>query len=401
MFVKKSVEEIAAMTDEVFKLYQVEKEASEEIKAAKIASDLEAVVLANKGLEESLKAQGLEMAKMKNETSLAQHETLETELKSKMDAIKAIAKREGSKDVDVVKATTIRASITDNTESFRLPDIARLAHTKLSMYDAFPKIPISTSNNNGVISYTDWDVATTVRAANMILETGTFPESTATWVEKTIALQKVGDTLPVSEEFYEDEARFAAELELFLQTNIQLKVDGQIALGDGIAPNLRGLTTSSTAFSATGLTTVPNATFYDLLAVTPEMNIGFGSKYDFDVVFMNKKEINRLRLAKDANNNYIIPPFVSPNGTQVDGMVVLESNIMADNTCILGDRRYGKIYEKAGVTMARGTVNAQFNEDLETIKVRKRLAFLVRESEARAFIYISDITAAITAITAV
>ena len=49
------------------------------------------------------------------------------------------------------------------------------------MYDVFAKIPVSGSNNNGVITYTDWDEATTVRAADMIAEGGTFPESTATF----------------------------------------------------------------------------------------------------------------------------------------------------------------------------------------------------------------------------
>ena len=81
-------------------------------------------------------------------------------------------------------------------------------------------------------------------------------------------------------------------------------------------------------------------------------------------------------------------------------MVVMESNVVPDNECILGDRRYGRIYEIAGLTMAKAPVGTQFVEDLETIKVRKRLAFLVRESEARAFIHIGDIDTAIQSITA-
>ena len=59
-FVKKSVEEVAALTEEQFKLYQVEKEADEAIKSAKIASDLEAVVKSNEELKGALKEQGLD-----------------------------------------------------------------------------------------------------------------------------------------------------------------------------------------------------------------------------------------------------------------------------------------------------------------------------------------------------
>ena len=372
-----------------------------ELKSAK--EQLEAAKVEVKSTKDELVKLGTEVAKMKEanvQAKAAKEVSTAEELKDNMVEIKALAKGTSAKDVHI-KASTLRSSITNNTESFRLMDIAKLAHTKLSMYDVFAKIPVNGTNNNGVITYTDWDEATTVRAAAMIAEGGTFPESTATFIEKSIPLRKVGDTLPVSEEFYEDEARFAAELGMFLQTNIDLKVDDQICNGDGSNQSLKGLISSSTAFSSTGLSTVPNATFYDLLAITPEMNIGFGSKYSFDVVFMNKKEINKLRLNKDSNNNYIIPPFVSANGSQVDGMVVLESNVMPDNQAVLGDRRYGKIYEKAGLTMAKAPVGTQFVEDLETIKVRKRLAFLVRESEARAFIHIGDVAAAIQAITTV
>ena len=371
-----------------------------EIKAAK--EELSSAQVELKGAKEEIVKLGTEVAKMKEADVQAKSlkvKSTEEELKDNMVEIKALAKGTAHKDVEI-KANTLRSSISNNTESYRLMDIAKLSHTKLSMYDVFAKIPVSGSNNNGVITYTDWDESTTVRAANMIAEGGTFPESTATFIEKSLPIRKVGDTLPVSEEFYEDEARFAAELGMFLQTNIDLKVDDQICNGDGTGQNLKGLISSSTTFSATGLSTVQGATFYDLLAITPEMNIGHGSKYMFDVVFMNKKEINRLRLSKDSQGNYIIPPFVSQNGTQVDGMVVMESNVVPDNECILGDRRYGKIYEIAGLTMAKAPVGTQFVEDIETIKVRKRLGFLVRESEARAFIHISDITTAITAITA-
>ena len=371
-----------------------------EVKAAK--EKTEALEVELKSAKDEVVKLGSEVAKMKEADVAKKQSNLSTaeELKQKMEDIKAVAKGVSAAEI-LVKANTVRASISGNTESFRLPEIERLAHRKLSMYDIFPKIPVDGTNNNGVITYTDWDEATTVRAAAMIAEGGTFPESTATFIEKNIAIKKVGDTLPVSAEFYEDEARFAAELELFLQTNIELEIDQQIYNGDGTGNNLTGITQTATPFNATGLTTVANATFYDLLAIAPEMLIGYGSKYMFDAVLMNKKMINKLHLTKDADNNYIIPPFTTLNGMNVSGMVVIEANVMADNEAILADRRYGAIYERTGVTMERGLVGTQFVQDLETLKVRKRLAFLIKESNARGFIYISDVDAAITAITAV
>ena len=41
-----------------------------------------------------------------------------------------------------------------------------------------------------------------------------------------------------------------------------------------------------------------------------------------------------------------MPPFVSREGNVVDGITVIESNIVTANTLALGDRRFARIYEK-------------------------------------------------------
>jgi hypothetical protein len=77
-------------------------------------------------------------------------------------------------------------------------------------------------------------------------------------------------------------------------------------------------------------------------------------------------------------------------------MSIIEDNNMADNVLVVGDRRYARIYEMAGVTVARGEVNEQFIEDSMTIKVRKRLAFLIRTADSTGFRKVTSISAALT-----
>lgn len=366
----------------------------EELEQAVKADDLDAV----KGIIDEL--EGKIEAIKENAKAPEVETTLAKEIELNLDAIKQIAAGVSNKEV-VLKANTVRASVTNFDSAIELPDLGQLATRKLSMYDLFPKITLNPGTHNGTIRYYDWDEATTVRAAAMVAEGGTFPESTATWQSYTIDLKKVGDTLPVSAEFYEDAQLFAAELNMFLDLNVKLVIDNQICNGTGVGNNLTGLITSATAFSAVGLTTVPNAQFYDLLAVaTEQITVTGGGKYIPNFVVMNKRSINQMRLTKDANENYIIPPFVGRDGKEVDGMVVVESNIVPDGELVLGDSRYAKIYEMGGITLAKGTVNAQFVEDMETIKARKRILFLIRNADAGGFIHISDIDAAIAAITA-
>ena len=324
----------------------------------------------------------------------AQVKTIAQEVKEKKDALKSIANRTSFNEVEI-KATTNRASITGNQQAVELSDIGQLATRKLSMYDAFPKIAVSGSNHNGTIRYYDWDEATTVRAANMVAEGATFPESTAKWQTYTVDLKKVGDTLPITEEFFEDEAMFEGELRQFLLTNVDLKIDDQIANGDNTGQNLKGLFNSIDAYVpvASG---IADASIYDLIPKVKEsITATGGAKYAPDVVFMNIADINKYKLKKDANNNYVMPPFVSREGNVVDGITVIESNIVTANTLALGDRRFARIYEKAGIVLSQGTVNAQFTSDMSTLKVRKRLLFLIRNADKGAWKKVTDIDAAL------
>jgi len=326
--------------------------------------------------------------------------TLVKEIESNMDTIKALAGRTGTAKELVLKADTLTTSITNNNQNVEVPGIGQLATRRLSMYDLFRKIPVSPGNHNGTIQYYDWDEATTVRAAALVAEGVAFPESEAKWQGYTLTLKKIGDTLPVSAEFYEDAQMFAAELNAFLDINVKLVIDNQICNGTG-GTQLTGLFQSVPAFNSALVSTVPNATFYDLLAVsTEQITVTGGAKYQPNFVVMRKSMINQLRLTKDANENYIIPPFVSRDGKEVDSMMVVESNIVPDNQLVLGDSNFARIYEMGGVTLSRGTVDTQFTEDMETLKARKRIAFLIRTVDQTGFIKIEDVTAAIAAITA-
>ena len=318
--------------------------------------------------------------------------TMSQELDENKDDLALLAKGHTSVPI-VIKADTVRSSVTDNENALTLGGLGQLATAKLTAYDIFNKIPVSDANTNGVIRYYDWDAATTVRAANAIAENGTFPESTAKWVGQTLTIEKLGDTLPVSEEFFEDSDMFAAELNMFLETNVKIKRNTDLVNGDGVTPNIKGLVATVGAFTAAA-SGITDASIYDLIVkVAESITTSGGAKYTPNFALMNIADINKMKLKKDANNNYIIPPFVSRDGSSVAGILVLEENAVAADTFVLGDSRYARIYERKGIEMSRGHVNAQFAEDMETLKVRTRLAFLIRNADLGGFKKVTGIAA--------
>ncbi len=313
------------------------------------------------------------------------------EVTEKMDAIKGIVN--GNRGEVEIKAITNRASISGNTNAYVLPDIGQLGVKRRSLYDVLPKVQISNrSNDNGIIKYHDWDEDTTARATAMVAEGGTFPESTAKFIERTLPIRKIGDTLPVTEEFGEDAEMAAAELEMFLEVNVNTVVDSQIINGPGTGETLKGLIVSVPAYTPVA-SSIPSANIYDLCRkVRTDIVKNRGSKYAPDIVVANSDTLDRYHLTKDSNDNYL---FRMDLGDRIGALTIVEDNNMPDNQLVVGDRRFARIYEKAGLVISEGLVNAQFTSDTKTIKARKRMAMLIRTVDATGFRKVTNITTAL------
>lgn len=366
---------------------------------------------ANLEMQKAIKQQGLALQKLMDRQASG---SASKEVDAKIDAIKnkiesIHQKGDGIQSVGVVskaelnafaqKATVTTASITNNTDAFRVQEIGQLAFRALTLYDLFPKVPVG-ENSNGVVRYTDWDDATKVRAAAMIAEEGTFPESTAAWQEYSETLRKVGDTIKISYESTRDRARFVAELNQFLGTNVDLVIDQQLYDGDGTGQNLNGVYTRADTYTpvASGIT---DANIFDLIRkVRTDITKGKRSKYMANVCMMNADDIDDMLLKKDADNNYVRPDFFQlGDGTNVyivSGVLIIETNTVTANTMLVGDSRYARIYEEGGYEILMGYNSDDFSKDLMTLKARKRLLMLVREVDKDAWRKVTSISAALT-----
>lgn len=343
-------------------------------------------------LKEILEAQGEAITKIETKGQPGAGKTLEDEIKENKEALKAISKRQGNKSV-VLKALTTRASVATNNIGLDLPGLGEYGLRKArSFYNFIQKqiIPLP-QDHAGVIRYRDWDEATTAKAAAAVAEGAAFPESTAAWAGFTLPVEKIGDTLPVTEEFFEDEPSAAAELSLFLSNNVEDKVANDVILGNGTSPNIFGLDARATAYTAPDLNIV-DANIKDLVVkVVEDITTNYGSKYSPDFVAMNIADYNEYVLKKDSQNRYLF----DDNG-MIGGLNVVIDNHVAANTMYVGDSRYCRLYEVPGVEVSQGMVNAQFNEDEFTIKARKRLAFLIRNNDRTGFRKVASISAALT-----
>jgi len=338
-------------------------------------------------------------ASQRNDT-MTTHEYIKSILDENVETLKGVKKGQPeSKDL-VLKTNYTRSSVTSSTQSQRLDGYSILGYKEPTMYDLFFKVPVG-PESNGKITYIDQSTAT--RNAAGIAEAGTFPESAVVWTEYTLTLQKIGDTIPITEEAMQDTARLAGEVEKFINLNVDLKVDQALITGTGVAPEISGLYTLAPTYTATAAG-IDKATIYDLLVKMKEyINVNYGGKGKPNFAVMNGYMINQMKLAKDKNYNYVLPPFVTVvNGTYVvDGMVVIENNNMADDTIVIGDRRFGTLYEIEGYTVSFAPSGTQFVNDLVTMKARRRLALLIRTADQTSFLKCTGVNAAVSTLSGV
>jgi hypothetical protein len=385
MFVEKTTAELEAMTPEQLDAYKAELKAHQK---TELSNEIRSAVEdAQKNLESFL---GTEIAnQLKEQGSQNQKKSLVEEISENKEQILAIAK--GDKNEVELKAVSNRASIANNTESVRLTDIGQLGVKRRALYDFFPKVQVGNGNHNGTISYIDWDEDTTVRAAAIVAEGGVFPESTAKFAEYTKKLQKIGDTLPITDEFMEDEVLAASELTNFIEVNVNSVIDTKIAVGAGGANDIEGLYTAAPAYTPVA-SAIADANIKDLVRKMRTAIVKTrGSKYAPNFVAANSDTIDRYFLKKDANYNYM---FDSETGT-IAGLAVVEDNNLADNTLVVGDGRFGKIYEKSGIVLSEGYGDGQFVRDQKTIKARKRMLMLIRNVDKTGFLKCTNITTAL------
>lgn len=353
-----------------------------------------------KELVEAVEKQGEEIRKMYEKKNTTK--SLEELVEEKADAIKAIAKGAPGVELKIQRNKTLvqTSALTNSTLGMRVEGVGQLPFLATVMSGLFRHVPVA-PNSNGVIRWIDQEAIT--RGAAMTAENATKGESEISWIERSMTVKKITDSIPVTKEAFDDIGFIRGEIERLLDINLALKEDQQYWSGSGVGENMTGIYTYAPAFNAGAYagTTVLAATLYDLLAILRvEVTDAKQSKYMPNAVAMNPRDILRYKLAKGTDGHYVLPPFIMSNGEIVDGMRVVESSQVTANTLALGDFRYATSYDLEGTTVEVGFVNDQFIKNAKTILAEKREMLLVRNVDLDAFLKVTDIDAAVAAVTA-
>lgn len=192
--------------------------------------------------------------------------------------------------------------------------------------DFIPQIPTGQSS----VKY--MEETTFTNAAAETAEGGAYGEAALALTEKTVDVRKVTVWLPVTDEQLEDEPQARGYVEMRLVFMLRQRVDGQVLVGNGVAPNLLG-TENVTGIQTQALGTDPIFdAFYKLF--TKIRDDGFAEP---SVFFIRPAKWQTARLARTADGIYILGNPADPGPTRMWGVPGVETTAAPATKALAGD----------------------------------------------------------------
>lgn len=120
-------------------------------------------------------------------------------------------------------------------EVTRAPGFSEAVTRPIQLLDILPMFPTNQS------AYKYMQEITRTHAAAERAEGAAVPESTFVLEERTAPVEKIGDSIPVTDEQLSDVAGSGSYIDNRMGFGVRQRLDGQVLVGDGSTPNIRGL----------------------------------------------------------------------------------------------------------------------------------------------------------------
>lgn len=359
-------------------------------------------VQAFKDLKESLKEQGEQLEAFKQSGGLnkglsfeANLEKALTEALPQLKELKSDATKKGQEVVMTIKApVNVTTGAVANASGVTTPD--SLVYNQGLPYaeDVRPMDYIISVIDNGTTDKPSLPYMDKLpnEGTMAITAEGTLkPLISISFELRYSQAKKIAGRTKISEEALDD----IPSLMAIIQN--ELRYEHDIAQQDFIFTEINSVAGAFVAGDMAAST--DNPTNYDALrASVYSVKIGSNGRYLPNVALVPSSDVYNMGATKDANNNYVLPPFVLPDGTRVAGVRVIEVNddTVAPGSFVVGDFRKLKrrVYKSFTVRIGQGiqgsdtaaNIQSDFETNMYTVIGESRQHLWIYENEKVAFV---------------
>jgi len=334
------------------------------------------------------------------------------------DAIKEVLEKEEVKSIVTsnkaagMQTFELKAATSDVTGAIAVTDMKKdINFSRLRALSFLPNLPQGTvGSDKNRIGWIEGTYTSNVGYVGEATAQATADAMTA--VEKTRAMAKASAKIKVTKEMTTDYSYIASKLQNKMLTKGLLFLDKEIWSGDGndstAANHIYGLKGHATAFTAakSGLALlVDKPTVVDVVeaarlqcAVIDAANLTDAGGYTPNVLFINPVTMSKIRLAKATDGNYLVNRLADGTLT-LNGLTIIESNAVAVNELMVMDSSVAEVYFKQNPEIQIGQEATDLTQDQYTIVMFLRAQLVIEGPDKLGLVLVSDIAAAITALT--
>lgn len=269
-----------------------------------------------------------------------------------------------------------------NTFSERRPGIVEGAFRVFTIENLLVSIP--TASN--AIDWVRENVFT--NAAAEAAEGGQIVQSSITFTPGTMPVQNIAHFVKITRQLAMDNASLAAYINRRMVYGVNMRVETQLVSGNGVAPNIGGLTLAGN-FTAHGYT----AAALTALGLSPANRFDLIGKmigdcgladYPADVVVLNTADWWTLRLTKDGQGRYLLGDPGSAAAPVLFGLPVVASNAMVAGSVWVGSlSQAATLHNREGIVLDLSDSDENnFQLGLVSVRAMRRLALTVEKPAA-------------------
>lgn len=207
--------------------------------------------------------------------------------------------------------------------------------------------------------------------------------------------KKVAERFRVSTELLHDIDGMQSLIENEARFEVEVAANTAVLTGTASSTSPAGITTIASAFTLTTVDVQLPNNFDAIRAAVAQLQT---LNFDRDIVaFVNPIDAAEMDMAKGTDGHYVLPPFISQNGTVIKGVRIIEDNNIAVGNLLIGDMSKYKILMYQDFFVRWGLDSDDFSKNLITMIAEMRFHQFFGANDAGAFIYDSfaDIKAAI------
>lgn len=285
----------------------------------------------------------------------------------KSDAYKALAEGRVERARTQVKATIV----SDNTTTMptQRQGVIGGNFAPLTVRQLIPTVNV-TGNSVTSLREVDWTNAAAETAQGALK-----PESELTLEPYNVPIETVAHWVKISNQLLADAPAVRAYIDTRLRDGLAQRIERQIILGDGTAPNLSGLTdagnfTAYTPTAADNLVDAINRAKYERWAAGEVV----------DTVIVNPADWSNVVLMREGagTGQYLFGAPGTDAGMNPFGLnLVLSPHMPAGSFIVANLRGSATIFQREGATIEMGFVNDDFIRNLVTIRAEERLGLAV------------------------